>query len=68
MFNLLLQFAKKYFLSALPSPELVAQHPVVNGLSPLTGSLGLIGATVMPPIIFICIHLFAKLEKLTMMI
>ena len=39
---------KNIFLSALPSPELVAQHPVVNGLSPLTGSLGIIGATVMP--------------------
>ena len=36
------------FLSIFPSPELVAQHPVVNGLSPLTGSLGIIGATVMP--------------------
>ena len=58
---------KNIFLSALPTPELVAQHPVVNGLSPLTGSLGIIGATVIP-IIFICIHLFAKLEKLTMMI
>ena len=40
---------KNIFLSALPSPELVAQHPVVNGLSLLTGSLGIIGATVMPP-------------------
>lgn len=38
----------KIFLSVFPSPELVAQHPVVNGLSPLTGSLGIIGATVMP--------------------
>ena len=36
------------FLSVFPSPELVAQHPVVNGLSPLTGTLGIIGATVMP--------------------
>ena len=36
-------------MSALPTPELVAQHPVVNGLSLLTGSLGIIGATVMPP-------------------
>ena len=58
---------KNIFLSALPIPELVAQQPVINGLSPLTGSLGIIGATVMP-LIFICIHLFAKLGKLTMMI
>ncbi|MCQ2570319.1 MAG: Nramp family divalent metal transporter [Limosilactobacillus sp.] len=32
----------------IPSAKAVSQGPVVNGISPLTGSLGIIGATVMP--------------------
>lgn len=36
------------FEGLIPSPEAVAKHPVVGGISPLTGSLGIIGATVMP--------------------
>ena len=32
----------------LPSSDAVAKGPVVGGISPLTGSLGIIGATVMP--------------------
>ena len=33
---------------ALPNSFLVARKPVIKGISPLTGSLGIIGATVMP--------------------
>ena len=32
----------------LPSSKIMAKSPVVGGLSPLSGSLGIIGATVMP--------------------
>lgn len=32
----------------LPVPKIVQRQPVVGGISPLTGSLGIIGATVMP--------------------
>lgn len=32
----------------MPTQEAIAQHPVINGISPLSGSLGIIGATVMP--------------------
>lgn len=38
----------KIGLSFLPSSELINKTPVVNGISPLSGSLGIIGATVMP--------------------
>lgn len=32
----------------LPSSEMLAKTPVIGGISPLSGSLGIIGATVMP--------------------
>ena len=32
----------------LPSSRMLAKTPVVGGISPLSGSLGIIGATVMP--------------------
>lgn len=32
----------------VPSAGAIASHPVVNGMSPLNGALGIIGATVMP--------------------
>ena len=31
-----------------PAPEIVHRQPIIGGISPLTGSLGIIGATVMP--------------------
>ena len=36
------------FKDLLPTKEAIAKEPVVGGISPLTGSLGIIGATVMP--------------------
>ncbi len=36
------------FKGLLPTKEAIAKEPVVGGISPLTGSLGIIGATVMP--------------------
>ncbi|MRG82883.1 Mn(2+) uptake NRAMP transporter MntH [Lactobacillus reuteri] len=36
------------FMGLLPSAKAIAQHPEVGGITPLTGSLGIIGATVMP--------------------
>ncbi|WP_413627840.1 Nramp family divalent metal transporter [Fructilactobacillus vespulae] len=36
------------FKGLVPSVETVKETPVVHGMSPLTGSLGIIGATVMP--------------------
>ncbi|SKA03477.1 manganese transport protein [Fructilactobacillus lindneri DSM 20690 = JCM 11027] len=36
------------FKGLVPSIETVKETPVVHGMSPLTGSLGIIGATVMP--------------------
>lgn len=36
------------FKGLIPTPATVAKHPVIGGISPLTGSLGIIGATVMP--------------------
>lgn len=36
------------FMSFLPSSKMLAKTPVVGGISPLSGSLGIIGATVMP--------------------
>jgi manganese transport protein len=35
-------------LGFLPSSKMLAKTPVVGGISPLSGSLGIIGATVMP--------------------
>lgn len=35
-------------LSFLPTSKILAKTPVVGGISPLSGSLGIIGATVMP--------------------
>ena len=35
-------------LSFLPTSKMLAKTPVVGGISPLSGSLGIIGATVMP--------------------
>lgn len=32
----------------IPSAKVMASHPVVNGTTPLSGALGIIGATVMP--------------------
>ncbi|MGK4179362.1 Nramp family divalent metal transporter [Lapidilactobacillus dextrinicus] len=32
----------------VPSAATVAQHPTINGMTPLSGALGIIGATVMP--------------------
>lgn len=32
----------------IPSPQIMATHPDINGQTPLTGALGIIGATVMP--------------------
>lgn len=39
---------KAIWKGLLPNPFLVRKQPVVNGISPLTGSLGIIGATIMP--------------------
>lgn len=39
---------KNIGLSFLPTTKIFAKEPVVNGISPLNGSLGIIGATVMP--------------------
>lgn len=36
------------FAGLIPSPKVIAKEPVVGGISPLTGTLGIIGATVMP--------------------
>lgn len=36
------------FAGLVPTPKAIAKGPVVGGISPLTGSLGIIGATVMP--------------------
>ena len=36
------------FLGLLPTQKAIAQSPVIGGISPLSGSLGIIGATVMP--------------------
>ena len=36
------------FAGLVPTPKTIAKGPVVGGISPLTGSLGIIGATVMP--------------------
>ena len=36
------------FAGLIPSPKAIAKEPVVGGISPLTGTLGIIGATVMP--------------------
>ena len=36
------------FAGLIPSPKVIAEEPVVGGISPLTGTLGVIGATVMP--------------------
>ena len=36
------------FLGLIPTKKAIAQSPVVGGISPLSGSLGIIGATVMP--------------------
>ncbi|WP_283583106.1 Nramp family divalent metal transporter [Limosilactobacillus difficilis] len=32
----------------IPTPKVIAQGPVVGGISPLSGTLGIVGATVMP--------------------
>ena len=36
------------FMGLLPSAKAIAQHPEIGGITPLTGTLGIIGATVMP--------------------
>lgn len=36
------------FLGFIPSSKIFARMPVIDGISPLSGSLGIIGATVMP--------------------
>ena len=36
------------FMGLLPSAKAISQHPEVGGITPLTGTLGIIGATVMP--------------------
>ena len=41
------------FKGTIPSIDTVKETPVVNGMSPLTGSLGIIGATVMPHNLFL---------------
>lgn len=38
----------KAFVGLVPSAKIIQTHPVVGGISPLTGTLGIIGATVMP--------------------
>lgn len=35
-------------MGLLPSTKAIAQHPEIGGITPLSGSLGIIGATVMP--------------------
>lgn len=37
----------------IPSAKTVATEPVINGMSPLSGALGIIGATVMPHNLFL---------------
>ena len=36
------------FVGLLPTSKIIQRSPVIGGISPLTGSLGIIGATVMP--------------------
>ena len=39
---------KEVFRGFIPTTKTFASHPVINGDTPLTGALGIIGATVMP--------------------
>lgn len=36
------------FMGLVPSAKAIANHPTIGGITPLSGSLGIIGATVMP--------------------
>ncbi|RPA61292.1 divalent metal cation transporter [Aerococcus agrisoli] len=39
--------------SFIPGPAVLASNPTVNGMTPLTGALGIIGATIMPHNLFL---------------
>ncbi|OYQ67043.1 Nramp family divalent metal transporter [Aerococcus sp. 1KP-2016] len=39
--------------SFMPTPKVFASSPTVNGMTPLTGALGIIGATIMPHNLFL---------------